>query len=219
MATSTESVSRWNTASIRRGGRLVGAAALVAIAGSIVGCFSAGEWPAEDGNVTYRANPNHSPNDVIIVEAMQYVIRMDYPDGVDEPIAINLPEGVTDRVYTRLVKRVDENAHPVSPETEGYPTYHLVSFNVLGDRAGVDLLRPAPEIGVKPNGEPVYQAYYVTVEGGMKPWRVTWAQPRPIDALTPPALHYIGDVRVAEEPTEVEADPGVETAGVEGDGV
>ena len=118
MATSTGSVSCWNTASIRRGGRLVRAAALVAIAGSLIGCFSAGEWPAEDGNVTYRANPNHSPNDVIIVEAMQYVIRMDYPDGVHEPIAINLPEGVTDRVYTRLVQRVDENAGNASATSE-----------------------------------------------------------------------------------------------------
>jgi hypothetical protein len=190
------------------------ATALATTAAALSGCFSAGEWPPKDGGgLAYRASPNHSPNDVIIVEALKFLVRMDYPDGVDEPIAINLPEGVTDRVYTRLARRVDDNAHPISPETKGYPTYHLVSFSVLGDRAGVDLLRPAPEIGVKPNGEPVYQAYYITVEGGMQPWRVTWAQPRPIDALTPPSLNYVGDTRFANDDQGAE-DP-VTTAEVE----
>jgi len=172
----------------RRTARLAPLAALCAFAAAIAtGCAGYTNWPGEP--LTANSDPSARPNDAVIVSALRWTVNR-YP--VDDRYALNLPQGLDGPLYQLLVERVSPNAEPVLPGNQDLPTYHVKEIQVRGRTAEVLVLRPATELGRRPNGDYPLQPVTVGLRGDFSGWRVTRAREWTAGIESPPALHVLG---------------------------
>lgn len=156
--------------------RLVGGlVAAVFTLGAVSGCVSWASYPAQPGEAAVK-NPNDPAIVDVMTVAMEWVVRK-YPPGPEDAatprLAINLPPGMIPRVYESVARRVGHGAVPLSRAHPDLPVYHVSQLRIRGDEAAVDILRPATELGMGPDGQPVYQEIRVNLRGGVRPWEVT----------------------------------------------
>lgn len=177
--------------------RLVGGlVAAVFALGVVGGCVSWASYPAQPGEGAVR-NPNDPAIVDVIVVSMEWVVRK-YPpgpeDGVAPRLAVNLPPGVQPRVYESVARRVGHGAAPLSRARSDLPVYHVSQLRIRGDEAAVDILRPATELGLGPDGEPVYQEIRVNLRGGVRPWEVmSHREWTPGTVSRMPEMNYLGE--------------------------
>lgn len=155
------------------------------------GCVGYTTYPPADRQIASR-DINGPPADEIMTEALRWTISR-YPPAGGGLVAINLPEAVHDRAYSVVAYRVGPDAVAMARGNESMPTYHVTRVWVRGDRAEVDVLRPVDELGPSPRGDPIVQALTLTLEGGMRPWRVVRSRPWVIGMDSIPPLHYMGE--------------------------
>lgn len=156
----------------------------------LTGCVGYTTYPPADWQ-TASGDISGPPADELMTESLRHVIDR-YPPGGVGTIAINLPEGVHDRAYGVIARRVGPDVVPMAPGLESMPTYHVTRIWVRGTRAEVDVLRPVGELGPSPSGEPIIQAVTVQLEGGLSRWRVMRVRPWVIGSEAVPEPHYFG---------------------------
>lgn len=208
---------------------VVSAAALVTI--GLSGCVGYATYPPVQGAYLAPNNPNAPPADELMALSLKWVtdrypVRSASPVVAGEPqFAINLPRGVRKSIYEKTAAALGDKAQPLTPENATkLPIYHVAEIRVRGRVAKVDVLRPAQELGSRPDGQPVYQCITLHVEGGFQPWRVIRFQawepgvvPVPeyyyLPAVEWPGRQYEEDLKAnpAEEPTPSE--PPMQPAG------
>ncbi len=196
-------------------GKLVGVL-ICGLACVLGGCVGWANYPPEEGQTRF-ISPNEPGMTDIMAAGLKYVANKYPPEGLTraraaatglEPstqkFAVNLPEGVRPRLSQRIVQLAGERAVLLTPETEHLPIYHIASLRVRGDEGQVNILRPVPEFGVSPTGEPVYQEITVTLRGGVQPWRVVshreWS-PGSVASI-PPLRYYHPDRPTAAADTD-----------------
>jgi hypothetical protein len=146
---------------------------VVAATALLGGCVSWASYPAGPGETAVK-NPNDPTILNVIETGLEWVVRK-YPPGTtgDGPkLAINLPQGIRERVYERMAVRVGHGAAPLRSDTATLPVYHVAQVRIRGDEAAVDIIRPVVELGAGPDGGPVYQEIRVNMRGGMGPWHI-----------------------------------------------
>lgn len=156
--------------------RLLKGAAAGLLAGAIVtalgACAGYDSWPPVKGD-TARNDPNISPMDLVQICGLRWMVDNQPPANYQGPVAINLPTPVLPDQYKRIVKEIGRSTVPLTPETESLPIYHVEAIRVRVDEAEIDLLKPLPEMGLTPDGKPVYQRWTLNMRGGVSGWRVT----------------------------------------------
>lgn len=164
----------------------------VVVAGAsaaMCGCFGYHAWPPEPG-VARVGDPNATPMDEVMVQALSWTIER-YPPGPDQPVAINLPEGVKPEVYRWIAGRVGPNVAPLSAQTMDRPVFHVARIRVRGTEADIDIVRPVIGAGQGASGEPVYQGLTLTLRGGLRPWRVVHRREWEVGVIGVPPLHLL----------------------------
>jgi len=208
---------------------IAGLAAASVLAG---GCVASTAYPARPGQDFSSRNVSHPAIEEICIEALTYVLeRHPVPEEVARPtddggvFAVNCPIGMHPRVYRRVVEACGPLARPLTPETEGLPTFHVGRIVVRGEKAEIDIHRPILDLGS--TDELAYQPITLFIEGGFKPWRVQRTRPwAPGSFPLPQANYYTPSDRLGRriEPAPngpPAADPGTGTptgADAESDG-
>ncbi len=189
------------------------AIALCAASAGLSGCVGYTSWPPVAG--TAPANPNTPQSTEMMAAALAWIIERDREgageggDAASEPVAINLPSTMKPTYYRFVAEHAGENIEPLSQANASLPIYHVAEFHIRADTAQAIILRPATELGLGPDGKPVYQAHRVKLSGGFQPWHVTWwSKPYSVGAIETPPLTYIdapvpnGAVASASDPSD-----------------
>jgi hypothetical protein len=171
---------------------LAGALCAAGLLVSVAGCFQRSTYPAIPTSRGFNENPNTPAGEQAIVAAVQYVAsrwtpgEREYdptstPRGlpmVQYPMVVNLPLGMRKLYYDRIPTKIGPDVLPATPESvvSGKPVFHVARVWLRFNSGIVDILRPMPEVGLAPDGQPVYQKITVRLEGGMKPWTVVHAR-------------------------------------------
>ncbi len=181
---------------------------LTLLTGSFLGgCFQRGNYPEIPTSQGFAEDPNRPANEQAMVAALQYVgsrwtpgDRMFDPNldpkgvpYVNYPAVINLPQGTRKTMYERVARKVGPQVQPVTPESiaQHVPTFHVTRVWLRFNKGWVDVLRPMPELGIGPDGKPVYQRVTLHLEGGNKPWTVAYARSWNPGDERAPAFYYL----------------------------
>ena len=114
----------------------VRASILIGILIVIPGCVTWSTYPSQ--KMTDRmTNPSNEPTPTLMTKAIHFAYSH-YGSG-EEDFAINLPEGVSHEIYTRVIRKL-EIGHPMTDPNE--TTYHVLEIRIRGLEAEVDLLYP-----------------------------------------------------------------------------
>lgn len=172
---------------------------LVGLAIVAAGCVSYASYPPVPKNTAIN-NPNTPAMEEVMMAGLKWVTTKYPPDTTvalgtiptDETarMAINLPRDVKPQVYERVAAAVGAGARPVTPENQTLPIYSVTSLRVRGDQANVWILRPVVDMGVRPNGEPMYQEVKLWLQGGLSPWHVVSSIEMSPDSTLVPELAY-----------------------------
>lgn len=179
----------------------------VGLLGPASGCFQRSTYPAIPTSRGFNENPNTPAGEQAIVAAVQYVAsrwtpgEREYdptmtPRGlpmVQYPMVVNLPLGMRKIYYERIPGKIGPEVEPATPETvaSGKPIFHVSRVWLRFNTGIVDVLRPMPEVGLAPDGQPVYQKITVRLEGGVKPWTVVHARSWVPGDDQPPELYFV----------------------------
>ncbi|OAB63221.1 hypothetical protein AY599_27235 [Leptolyngbya valderiana BDU 20041] len=187
-----------------KGGLLVGL--LVGVAATLPGCAGWQTWPPSEPTDRVPARDNAAVNQTMTL-ALARVIA-DYPPrgGENQRIAVNLPSGqVSPEVYRRIARDVegepgvDRLVAPLSEANMSLPVYHVAGVKIRTNTAYIDVLRPIFGVDELDRAEltndEAYQGYSVRLEGGIRPWRVTWVERFTPGVIPTPALNPIEQVR------------------------
>ncbi len=167
---------------------------LVAVCAMIApGCASYSNYPKIESK-GLRNDPNSPAIQTALITAVQWVANR-YPPGrspeavqsavepvsvkVNYPIAINLPVGTRRSGYLYVAERIGPEVYPLTPEiwsSGNPPVFHITRVWIRMREARIEVLRPMPELGRGPDGNPVYQPVVVRLVGGFSPWRVEHAR-------------------------------------------
>lgn len=190
---------------------LVGVSLVLAAAG----CVSYANYPPVPKDTAYN-DPNTPAMEEVMMAGLRWIAGKHITDptaapaaaGAEEPAkyAVNLPKGVKPAVYRRVARALGPGGRPLTPETSHLPIYHVDSIRIRGDQANIWIYRPAPELGLTPQGLPVYQEVKLWLRGGLQPWRVINAIERTPGAGEVPELNYYEP----EKPVEVVPSRGAE---------
>jgi len=184
---------------------LLSLGAAVGIASAFCGCVGYTTYPAIQG-----AGGGKNPNvgDVFDNVAFSYRWMMrNYPPGAassptdevslagDTPeappqgtVAISFLPGMRRESCLRVMEIIGKGAVPLTPESEGLPTYRISTLDVLGDSARVTVHRP---VGKDSAGNPIYQAVTLRLRGGMNRWHVVSHRVWGVNTVPPPAAVYL----------------------------
>lgn len=190
--------------------RLVPAALLLA-ALSLAGCAGYSSYPPVEASYGESKGANSPAAEGAMITALQYAVTRYPPDGprqdasssaeasslrADFPLVVNLPLGTRKSVYEHVAAKLGPQAMPMTPESEasGNPIYSVTRVWVRQSAATVDILRPMPELPPGPDGKPVYQTITCNLEGGFRPWRVTYARVWSPTGADHPIAFYLPDV-------------------------
>jgi hypothetical protein len=184
------------------------AVAGLALAAAVAGCVSYASYPPVEKDVALN-DPNIPAMEEVMMAGLRWV-----GDKHTDPLAaapaegatparyaVNLPKGVKPKTYRRVATSLGAGAQPLTPETSHLPIYHVDSIRVRGDQANVWIYRPAPDMGLTPQGLPVYQEVKLWLRGGLGPWRVVNAIERTPGAGEVPELNYYAP----EPPAEIKS--------------
>jgi hypothetical protein len=189
----------------------VGLIGAVLAGGVGVGCQQYQTYPAVTTARGMAENPNNPNTERAMVAALQYVATR-YPPGgqrfeaktpdeagrmtADFPFAINVPKGMRKSFYERIATKVGPEVKPLTEEVVAdntLPIYHVTRVWLRFRTGTIDVLRPMPEMGVGPDGTPVYQKVTVRLEGDFTPWRVIHARAWEPGADSSPELYFLPD--------------------------
>jgi len=162
------------------------------------GCVGYATYPPVQGAYGAPNNPNAPPVDELMALSLKWVtdrypIRSGTPTVAGDPqFAVNLPRGVRKSTYERTAAALGDKALPLTPENATkLPIYHVAEIRVRGRVAKVDVLRPAQELGARPDGQPVYQCITLHIEGGFQQWRVIRFQAWEPGVVAVPEYYYV----------------------------
>ncbi len=166
-------------------------------------------YPPMEGERGFT-NVNSDPFPTVMTESMRWVVLRFPPNthaqwkqpaegnvGVT-PFAVNLPQGLSPAVATKIVERIGSGALPIAQGNENLPTYHISRVWISGDEAKVDIVRPI--FGLTANDKPLSQGLTVRLRGGMQQWHVTSHREWAFNAIQPPALNYPTAPTVTQAP-------------------
>jgi len=170
--------------------------AIALSAGAFVstGCQEYATYPQVSTAKGMNEDPNNPGSERAIVAALQYVATR-YPPSAPAfqprssteagqskasyPMAVCLPRGMRKSYYERIATEVGDQVVPLTEDAwsnNSLPVYHVTRVWMRFHNGTVDVLRPMPEMGMGPDGKPVYQKVTVKLEGGLEPWRVIFAR-------------------------------------------
>jgi len=199
-------------------------AALVLSAGTLAtgpfGCQQYSTYPEIPTAEGISEDPNRPAAEAVMREAMRYIVTR-YSPGMahegasraemgrvtaDFPLIVNLPRGLRRSFYERIARDIGPQVEPLTEENVGaaagatdLPIFHVGRVWLRFNTATVDIFRPTPELGLGPDGRPIYQMVTVRLEGGFKPWRVIHARAWEPGDNEPPAFNPIPAVENVEQ--------------------
>jgi hypothetical protein len=189
-------------------------AALALVAGGLVGvgCQEYATYPAVATAKGMSEDLNNPGSEAAMVAALQYVATH-YPPGTPkfEPknaaeagdlkagyaLAIDVPKGMRKSFYERMATEVGSDTVPLTKDVwDGgkLPVYHVTRVWMRFHEGTVDVLRPMPELGMGPDGHPVYQKVTVKLTGGFEPWRVIHARAWEPGVDAAPEPYFLPDI-------------------------
>lgn len=170
------------------------ALALSATALVSTGCYEYSTYPKVETAKGMNEDPNNPNAEAAMVAALQYVATR-YPPNAPAfapkssteagqskayyPLAVCLPTGMRKSYYERIATEVGDQVVPLTGEVwnnGSMPVFAVSRVWMRFHTSTVDVLRPMPELGLGPDGKPVYQKVTVKLEGGLEPWRVIFAR-------------------------------------------
>ena len=163
-------------------------------ASGLSGCATYANYPPIGDDLAVN-NPNVRPIPLLMELSLLRVVAMTPVDGA---YVINFPEGMTRRDASRVATSVgSDRAMLVGDAGTGArtPTFHVSRVWLRGDRAEVDVVRPALS-GAS------HQPVTVRLVGGVRGWRVDSTKVWPIGLGEAPALHGFGDPAPGPGPVE-----------------
>ena len=136
-------------------------AALALLAVVPAACTAMSTYPPVDGKVINT--PSVSPGPEVMAGAIKEAHRLTAP-GTD--IIFNLPAGLPENTWNRVVFLLPESARAMEPGDEG--VYSIKQLRIQGGTAEVDVLYP---------DRGVYQLMTVKFNGGpLAPWTIAWTR-------------------------------------------
>jgi hypothetical protein len=192
-----------------------GAAAVVGVVGT--GCQEYATYPPVATAKGMSEDMNNPASEAAMVAALQYVATR-YPPGgpafvpttpkeagqlkASYPLAVDLPKGMRKSFYERMAKEVGDQAVPLTPDVwdaHNLPVYHVTRVWMRFHEGTVDVLRPMPELGLGPDGKPVYQKVTVKLTGGFEPWRVIHARAWEPGVEATPDPYFLPDIERVDQ--------------------
>jgi hypothetical protein len=184
---------------------VIGAAAILAGA---VGCQHVTTYPDVPTAQGFTENPNTPACEQAVVASVQYVAsrwspgKREYdesatPGGapmVPYEMLVNLPVGTRKMFCERIPAQIGPNVQPITPETvqTGLPIFHVSRVWLRFNSGTVDVLRPATELGIGPDGQPIYQKITLTLKREFNTtWRVVYGRTWSPGDDTPPELFFV----------------------------
>jgi hypothetical protein len=194
---------------------------LAALAGGCIliagGCQEYATYPPVATAKGMSEDLNNPGSEHAMVAALQYVATR-YPPGgakfepksaaeagqlkATYPLAINLPKGMRKSFYERMAQDVGSEAVPLTADVwdnNRLPVYHVTRVWMRFHEGTVDVLRPMPELGIGPDGKPVYQKITVKLTGGFEPWRVIHARAWDPGVDAVPEPYYLPDIERTDQ--------------------
>jgi hypothetical protein len=126
---------------------------------------------------------------------------------------INLVPGMNREMYIKVADKVSAATNievsPIEPgdDDSGLPIYHVARVWLRHGDAKVDVLRPMPELGLKDDGQPVYQCITVILSGGFQPWLVKATHTREPGLVEVPPLYFLPEEVIPGETQPAGAEP------------
>lgn len=164
------------------------------------GCMGMGNvnYPPIDGQ-TATGDLNQPAARHVMATALIYATNR-YPpvaeapvgEKVEQPLAFNLPPGVSDGTYHIIQNDVSERnvtAVALTDRTKDRPVYHVTRVVVRGTDAEVDVLVPRYNLGPGVSGEQMYSGVSLDMRGGFRPWQVISARSFQVTSADLPALN------------------------------
>lgn len=197
---------------------VLGAAALFSVAG-LSGCVGYSSYPNVEGAKMASTNPNLYSSRECMAVALGWVITKFPPSTPatsygNSRALINLVPGMNREMYIKVADKVSAATNievsPIEPgdDDSGLPIYHVARVWLRHGDAKVDVLRPMPELGLKDDGQPVYQCITVILSGGFQPWLVKATHTREPGLVEVPPLYFLpeevlpGETQPAAHPSE-----------------
>ncbi len=167
---------------------------IVVLAGLAVlpGCVGYASYPRQADNKPW-IDPSLPAFEDVLVASLQWAAKR-YPpsaQGPTGPFAVNLPPGIVEWRYRRIVEAVGPDAAPLATDTAQLPTYHVREVKLRGDEARVELTRPVLTLGASPSGGVLYQDVTIRLRGGSERWHVVSDRPWTLGSAQAPAPNYI----------------------------
>lgn len=164
------------------------------------GCMGMGNvnYPPIDGQTATgdlnQPAARHVMATALIYATNRYPPVAEKPVGqkVEQPLAFNLPPGVSDGTYHIIQGDVSERnvtAVALTERTKDRPVYHVTRVVVRGTDAEVDVLVPRYNLGPGAQGEQMYSGLALDMRGGLRPWQVIAARPFQVTSADMPALN------------------------------
>ena len=181
----------------------------LAVAALATGCAGYSSYPRLEGS-TVLSDPNTMNMQDSMIVALTHVLGR---RPITKPFALNLPEGMLPERQEVVVRRIqNENARLLTRQTADLPMVHVPRVWIRETRAQVDVVRPVEGL-TNADGTQAYEAFTVSLVGGLRPWRVTDVRRWSMAMVTPPPARF-ADGWGAERPQE--ASPAVAETGDEG---
>jgi hypothetical protein len=116
-------------------------AALLAAVICLGGCATYVNIPAQHGDLA-----SHNPNDVNVKDVEIAAIRyaLDRNRVVEQPVALMLPAGTSDRGFEWIVSKLDAPVHRYGSAPPDALLYRVAQVQVRALRAQVDIVQPGP---------------------------------------------------------------------------
>lgn len=170
------------------------AAAVVGLA-ILGGCAGYGTHKGADAQgIEDLQDPNQPNAERVMIAALRHVILRHRPGGENTPVAINLPPGMRRSGCERIARDVGPEVYPLTEEIAQQgtmPIFHVGRVWLRFEKAKVDVFRPLPELGTNASGQISYQPITVELQGGLRPWKVVYAQPREPGSVPTPMASFM----------------------------
>lgn len=179
---------------MNRRARWISAAAACGLIPLAAGCAGWQTWPPNEGEPTF-SSPNTSVALDVMEASLRWALSKRPPLDYEGPVALNLPEGLSELAYQGVARDVGMGSVPLSTKTADLPIYHVVSFRIRVNEAEVQLLRPALPAGDYTDemrlDARAYEGYLLTLKSGVTGWRVEWYRQRTPGVIGVPELNFI----------------------------
>jgi hypothetical protein len=185
------------------------AAICISVLAAAAGC-SYSSYPRIEGNRVARQDVNFGPNEKVVIQALQYVLKKHPAPGGGE-VALNLPVGLRRSACLRIVAAVGNGAVPLTEDAAAtLPIYHVPRIWLRNHKAYVDILRPVYALGRGADGDFPYRGVTVRFDGAFNNWKIIGGREWEVGTVDVPELWYLPETEQPTQPVFEDA-PAAET--------